>query len=68
MCESYWFLDIYMSSIFSLYIDHCVEATEGCGSAPLVYMNGVYASWKGDLNMVLSDINCSVTSKVTVNS
>ena len=50
-------------AIFSLCIDHCVEAASGCASVPLVYMNGVYASWKDDLNMVLSDINC-VTSKV----
>ena len=51
-------------AIFSLCIDHCVEATNGCASVPLIDMNGVHASWKGDLNMVLSDINCVTSIKV----
>ena len=54
-----------MSSLFSLHIDHC-EAANGFDT-PLVCMNGVHASWKDNLNMVLSDINCAI-SKVTVNS
>ena len=54
-----------MSSLFSLCIDHC-EVANGF-DMPLVCMNGVYASWKDDLNIVLFDINCAI-SKVTVNS